>query len=116
MGWLFGLMAMFIQTGADPAPVIYERDFHGSYAKSGECAKAAERWVLSERQIIQADVWCDVRDLEQRNGALQVMTANCTRAETSLPDRTYILDLMSADVIKVRVDETTTLLERCDVN
>lgn len=109
---LLGLIAGLLIAGPS-ADEIYARDFQGEYAPQGACARATERWVFNSLDVTEGETFCQVGGLTIDDGHLVVSTRNCILDGQAQKDRTYLLDLMSADVVKARVGETITLLTRC---
>lgn len=114
MSLLLGLIALW--TGhAEAEPLhIYQRDFQGDFARVGMCDRTAERWQFRERNVVQGPVWCELSEVKAQGGLTLITTRGCTEEGAPIPPRTYRLDLMSENVIKAQVGETTALLERCE--
>ena len=107
------LLALGLALGQLSPLETYQRDFHGEYAPKGACERATERWSFRDRDLVEGQVFCQVSEVMEASGTTVLKTHGCTRNGASIPPRTYRLDLMSADVVKARVGETTMLLERC---
>lgn len=113
MSFLLGLLAGWALAGQADAETLYARDFQGEFAPRGACVKTTERWVFTARDVTQGQIACQVTKVELQSGHMVVTARNCTKAGKAIQDRDYVLDLMSEDVIKAQVAETSALLQRC---
>ncbi|MEM9234736.1 MAG: hypothetical protein AAGA69_10945 [Pseudomonadota bacterium] len=113
MSLIIGLLAGLTLSAQPSAEDLYSRDFQGEFAPRGACARTTERWIFADREITEGPKGCLISGVSLSEGRVVVATRNCTEKGNTIPDRRYVLDLMSEDVVKARVDEKTTLLQRC---
>jgi len=107
------VLAAHLQPSSMAPAARYGAHYLGRYAKNGACSDPEAIWQLSAKEVVRGRLTCDVNSVSDADGALRLRLRGCSRDGEAVRARSYVIDLMSADVLMAAGPFGREMIRRC---